>query len=240
MGISEGKILLYTAVGGVAPGGCVPVCLDVGTDRAELLEDPQYRGIRARRASGEVSFGEGGEGRESENGKREEKSWTREGGENKNSVFFRPSPFDPSFSQLRNKTNKQIKKQVLDSLVGELVGALKELLRREKASGGPFKQTRTTLLQFEDFASSSAFRLLEKFAPCGLPCFNDDVQVRTSALQARFAALGNSWQDQEHEKFAGEFLSTMKVLRKFVEVSEKHTPYLLRKAQRIEQYLDQR
>jgi hypothetical protein len=32
----------------------------------------------------------------------------------------------------------------------------------------------------------------------------------------------------------------MKVLRKFVEVSEKHTPYLLRKAQRIEQYLDQR
>ena len=70
--------------------------------------------------------------------------------------------------------------------------------------------------------------------------FNDDVQVRTSALQARFAALGNSWQDQEHEKFAGEFLSTMKVLRKFVEVSEKHTPYLLRKAQRIEQYLDQR
>ncbi|MEI8312784.1 MAG: WXG100 family type VII secretion target, partial [Verrucomicrobiota bacterium] len=70
--------------------------------------------------------------------------------------------------------------------------------------------------------------------------FNDDVQVRASALQARFAALGSSWQDQEHEKFSEEFLTTMKVLRKFVEVSEKHTPYLLRKAQRIEQYLDQR
>lgn len=70
--------------------------------------------------------------------------------------------------------------------------------------------------------------------------FNDDVQVRASALQARFAALGGSWQDQEHEKFAEEFLTTMKALRKFVEVSEKHTPYLLRKAQRIEQYLDQR
>lgn len=70
--------------------------------------------------------------------------------------------------------------------------------------------------------------------------FNDDVQVRASALQARFAALGSTWQDQEHEKFAEDFISTMKVLKKFVEVSEKHTPYLLRKAQRIEQYLDQR
>jgi len=70
--------------------------------------------------------------------------------------------------------------------------------------------------------------------------FNDDVQARASALQARFSALGGTWQDQEHEKFAEEFISTMKVLRKFVDVSEKHTPYLLRKAQRIEQYLDQK
>lgn len=70
--------------------------------------------------------------------------------------------------------------------------------------------------------------------------FNDDVQVRAAALQARFTALGSSWQDQEAEKFGEEFTTTMKVLKKFVEVSEKHTPYLLRKAQRIEQYLDQR
>ena len=70
--------------------------------------------------------------------------------------------------------------------------------------------------------------------------FNDDVQVKASALQARFAALGASWQDQEQEKFAEEFIMTMKVLKKFTEVSEKHTPYLLRKAQRIEQYLEQR
>jgi uncharacterized protein YukE len=70
--------------------------------------------------------------------------------------------------------------------------------------------------------------------------FNDDVQTRASALQARFAALSGTWQDQEAEKFAEEFLSTMKVLKKFVEVSEQHTPYLLRKAQRIEEYLDQK
>ena len=70
--------------------------------------------------------------------------------------------------------------------------------------------------------------------------FNDDVQIRASSLQARFVALASTWQDQEHEKFAEEFLVTMKVLKKFVEISEKHTPYLLRKAQRIEEYLDQR
>ncbi|WP_075081244.1 WXG100 family type VII secretion target [Terrimicrobium sacchariphilum] len=70
--------------------------------------------------------------------------------------------------------------------------------------------------------------------------FNDDVTTKASALQAQFAALGSSWQDQEHEKFAEEFLVTMKALRKFVEISENHTPYLLRKAQRIEEYLNQR
>ena len=70
--------------------------------------------------------------------------------------------------------------------------------------------------------------------------FNEDVQLKASALQARFAALSGSWQDQEADKFGEEFVMTMKVLRKFVEISEKHTPYLLRKAQRIEEYLNQR
>ena len=70
--------------------------------------------------------------------------------------------------------------------------------------------------------------------------FNDDVAQKASSLQTRFAALGTTWQDQDHEKFAEEFITTMKVLRKFTEISEKQTPYLLRKAQRIEQYLDQR
>ncbi len=70
--------------------------------------------------------------------------------------------------------------------------------------------------------------------------FNDDVQIKAQSLQARFAALGSTWQDQEAEKFAEEFISTMKVVKKFMEVSEKHTPYLLRKAQRIEEYLNQR
>ena len=70
--------------------------------------------------------------------------------------------------------------------------------------------------------------------------FNEDVQNKASSLQARFAALGSTWQDQEQAKFAEEFITTMKVIKKFVEVSEKHTPFLLRKASRIEEYLNQR
>ena len=69
--------------------------------------------------------------------------------------------------------------------------------------------------------------------------FNSDLQNSLSALQARFAALGDTWQDQEHNKFSEEFKQTVKALRKFIEVSNQHTPYLLRKAQRIEEYLNQ-
>ncbi len=70
--------------------------------------------------------------------------------------------------------------------------------------------------------------------------FSSELETRVTMLQARFAALGDTWQDEEHEKFSEEFLQTMKALKKFIEISQQHTPYLLRKAQRIEEYLNQR
>jgi uncharacterized protein YukE len=70
--------------------------------------------------------------------------------------------------------------------------------------------------------------------------FNTDMRDRLGLLQARFNALGDSWQDQEHAKFAEEFRQTSKALAKFMEVSSQHAPFLLRKAQRIEEYLNQR
>lgn len=69
--------------------------------------------------------------------------------------------------------------------------------------------------------------------------FNIELQNRMSLLQARFAALGDTWSDQEHSKFAEEFRDTMKVLKRFIEASNTQTPFLLRKAKRIEEYLDQ-
>jgi len=46
MSIAVGKLAVYTAAGGIAPGRTVPVMLDVGTDRQSLLDDPLYVGNR--------------------------------------------------------------------------------------------------------------------------------------------------------------------------------------------------
>ena len=70
--------------------------------------------------------------------------------------------------------------------------------------------------------------------------FNSEIENRMIMLHARFAALGDTWSDQEHEKFSEEFKQALKALRKFTEMSKEHTPFLLRKAQRIEEYLNQR
>jgi uncharacterized protein YukE len=70
--------------------------------------------------------------------------------------------------------------------------------------------------------------------------FNTDLENRLAMLHARFSALGDTWQDQEHEKFTEEFRQAIKALKKFVEISKTHAPYLLRKAQKIEDYLNQR
>lgn len=53
--ISIGKLALYTA-GGMSPWRSLPVGLDVGTDRGDLLEEPRYLGVRQRRLRGAQYF----------------------------------------------------------------------------------------------------------------------------------------------------------------------------------------
>jgi malate dehydrogenase (oxaloacetate-decarboxylating) len=51
MSIAVGKLVVYTAAGGIDPGRAIPVMLDVGTDRQSLLDDPLYIGNRHPRVS---------------------------------------------------------------------------------------------------------------------------------------------------------------------------------------------
>jgi len=104
MAISIGKLSLYTAAGGVGPDKTLPVELDVGTDRQDLIDDPLYLGVHHRRLTG--------------------------------------AAYD----------------EFLDRFV-ETVAA-----RYPKA-----------IIQWEDFARGTAFRVLERYRKV-VPSFNDDIQ----------------------------------------------------------------
>lgn len=80
---------------------------------------------------------------------------------------------------------------------------------------------------------------LRRFA-ANLKRFNGDLQTGLAGLHGQLVALGDSWRDQEHDRFRQEFEATVTVLERFLEVAEEHIPFLLRKAERIEDYLSQR
>lgn len=80
---------------------------------------------------------------------------------------------------------------------------------------------------------------LRRFAH-NLKQFNDELQTQMSMLHSQLRNLGGSWRDQEHDKFAEEFEQTLQVVTRFTAAAEEHIPFLLRKAERAEEYLQQR
>jgi uncharacterized protein YukE len=80
---------------------------------------------------------------------------------------------------------------------------------------------------------------LRRFAQ-SLKKFNNELQDRLTSLGSQLGALSTTWRDQENKKFAEQFEQHMKIMVRFIESSNEHIPYLLRKAERIEEYLQQR
>lgn len=80
---------------------------------------------------------------------------------------------------------------------------------------------------------------IERFAH-ELKQFNSQLADGMARLQGQFANLGETWRDQEHQKFAQEFEQTVRVLQHFRRSSDQQIPFLLRKAAAIRNYLQQR
>lgn len=104
MAISIGKLSIYTVAGGVGPDKTLPVELDVGTGRADLIADPLYLGAPHARLTGAA----------------------------------------------------------YDDFLDKFVEGVSQ--RYPKA-----------IIQWEDFARGSAFRVLERYRKV-IPSFNDDIQ----------------------------------------------------------------
>jgi WXG100 family type VII secretion target len=77
---------------------------------------------------------------------------------------------------------------------------------------------------------------LRRFAQ-RLKQFNAELQSQTALLGNQLAALSGSWRDQEHQKFVEQFEQHMKVIGRFTETTDQYIPYLVRKAEHIEDYL---
>jgi uncharacterized protein YukE len=80
---------------------------------------------------------------------------------------------------------------------------------------------------------------LRRFA-LQLKKYNDEMLNQMTVIHGQLMGLGASWRDREHDKFVEEFEQTLTVVKHFVDATNQHIPFLLRKADRIEDYLQQR
>ena len=80
---------------------------------------------------------------------------------------------------------------------------------------------------------------LKRFANL-LKQFNTDLVDRTNSLAGHLESLSVTWRDQENKKFAEQFTEQLKGIHRLVELNNAYMPFRVRKAARLEEYLQQR
>ncbi len=77
---------------------------------------------------------------------------------------------------------------------------------------------------------------LRQFASM-LQRYSQQLRESTATLTQAQARLSETWRDQEHRKFCDEFEDQVKLVKKLLDSTEQHVPYLMKKAEIIDQYL---
>lgn len=77
---------------------------------------------------------------------------------------------------------------------------------------------------------------LRQFAR-SLKKFNTEIRDKLARLNHELQALGSTWRDQEHKRFTQQYEEHTKIVLRFLEMSDHHIPYLVRKADQIDEYL---
>jgi uncharacterized protein YukE len=78
---------------------------------------------------------------------------------------------------------------------------------------------------------------LRSFAD-GLTSFVDVVEEQINTLKRNVSHLGDTWRDQEFERFKSEFESAQHFLSQFAEEARQTVPSLKQDAEKIQEYQD--
>ncbi|MEM6267832.1 MAG: WXG100 family type VII secretion target [Bacteroidota bacterium] len=72
-----------------------------------------------------------------------------------------------------------------------------------------------------------------------LKAYNAELANGLGQTRGKLKQLGQSWQDQEYDKFESSFGQMIRNLPKLIQEIEAHQRYLIKKAQALENYLNQ-
>jgi uncharacterized protein YukE len=80
---------------------------------------------------------------------------------------------------------------------------------------------------------------LRRFAQM-LKKFSTGLEDQMAALAGQLDSLSATWRDQENQRFSEEFHRNLQLMGHFLESNNEYIPFLMRKADRLDEYLQQR